>query len=178
MNLPIMEEDIYGYPISGAAVLIIAMKEEEALALFQAVRGRSGYRYEAVTDLKTETAPDEICIFSGETWYLVRFHSFSCISGRISFVMYFMKAQYMAAASLLKYRKKARSADRQNREYFLFSDKVDEACQNAEKCTGNDIIRIVDTAENADESFGSSGQKQQNADIRIDLQHGHGNDHA
>lgn len=177
MNFVISAADSHGYPFGGSSVLVICMPEQEAHLLFTAVRGRSSCRYDADVSIAGCTA-DEICILSEESWYALRFHSFQCSEGHLSFVMYFMKAQYMATAGLLGYRKKSRFADTHDREYFLFSDKVDESCQHAEYGSGNDIVGIVDTAENPDESFAGSCQKKQDADLLVDLQDGHGNDHA
>ena len=174
----VSENEIYGYPFSGARVLVIAMAEEDAQILFRAVRGRSACRYEAEIRSFPRTVPEEIFILTIESWYAVRFHSFACTGSRISFVMYFMKAQYMATADLLKYRKKSRSADTHHREYILYSDKIDEPCQHSENGSGNDIIGIMDTAEDADEAFAGSGKQKQDADFTVDLQDRHGNDHA
>lgn len=177
MNFTVSAADSRGYSFSGNSVLVILMPEKEAHQLFKAVRGRSSCMYEADVSIK-EAAADEIYIFSEESWYALRFHSFRCREGRLSFVMYFMKAQYMATAGLLGYQKKSRFADTQDREYFLFSDKVDESGQHAEHGTGDDVIGIVDTAEDPDKSFAGTGQQKQDADLLIDLHDGHGNDHA
>lgn len=178
MTFFIHPEDRFGHHFSRGRILIITMPDAEALSLLQAQKGRTSVLFRTKIDVPVPFVPEEICLRSEETWYAVRFHDFQREGRQVSFVIHFLKALYMASADLLAYRKKALLLDAQGREWRFFSDKVDQTGENAENGTGDDIIGIMNAADDANEGFGEAGQKQQHADAFVDLQHGHGDDHA
>ena len=154
-NMPelIDENEIYGYHFAGETVLVIRMSEDEALSYLKAQRGRTAVVFHAETE-PAFSVLDEIFFQTEETWYQTRFHRFGIEENGFSFELYFLKAAYMASADLLQYRKKTRSFDDQNREYVWFSDKVQHAGSHTEQSSDRDVVGIVDTADDADESFG------------------------
>ena len=152
------ENETYGYHFTGETVLVIQMEDTQALSYLKAQKGRTGIAYHARTE-PVFFVPDEIFFKTEETWYQTRFHLFEANAEGFSFELYFLKAAYMAAADLLQYRKISRSFDDQNREYVWYSDKVQHAGKDTEQCTDSDVVGIVDTADDADESFGDSRQQ-------------------
>ena len=178
MKLYLDENDRFGHHFGAGPLLVIIIQECEIQKLYQAAKGRTSVLFETELSEPLPRLPQEVCLRSEESWYAVRFHDFRCTENRISFVIHFLKAMYMASADLTFFTHKNRLYDGYGRQVWLFSDKVDQPGQHTEHGSGNDVVEIMDTAEDTDIGFTEAGKQQQDPDALIDLQDGHGNDHA
>lgn len=178
MKLFIDTDDRFGHHFGAGPILAITMQECDVQELLKTARGRTSVCFATELNAPLIAQPEEIYLCSEESWYAVRFHDFRCEQNHLSFVIHFLKAMYMASADLTCFAHKNRQYDIYGRQLWLFSDKVDQSGKDTEHSTGDDVVEIMDTAEHPDIGFAKTGEQQQDTDAFVDLQDGHGDDHA
>ena len=99
-------EDIYGYGFHGNTVLILAETEDTMTRYLHITRhgGEDFYRLSADACFSDLPVPDAVYFHTGESWYGTRFADFAWEEHSLRFILYKVKAQYMASAELAEFR--------------------------------------------------------------------------
>lgn len=122
-NLPVPydPEDIYGYGFYGDTVLILTESEDTMTRFLNITRHGSEdvYYLSADEDFRDLPDPDSVYFHTGESWYGTRFASFLREDHSLRFILYKVKAQYMASAGLADFRILCCCMTRQNTHMIL-----------------------------------------------------------